>query len=411
MNNVKSIANKEVLLKQKRFDMTFFSIWIMFITTVQWIMLDMYLPALPVLIKEFHVSESLLNVSLNAGILFTAIGTLISGILSDRYGRKAILIFGFVMNVAACFGCGAANNVWVMIVMRAFNGLGSGFITTITMTMISDSFSGNRFKGTMTAVQSLAAIGPIFAPAIGSLLINVLSWRYIFILLGAASLISFIPMIFSTETWPKSKRLDLDLGQVLKGAVAMTRNGAFMLFLAIIAMLTIPAWAYLSVSSYVYIDEYGISNTAYGIYYSSGAIASLTAPFIYLILTRIFKVRKVVSVAIGVLLLGGVILLFGGSLAPIIFMFGVIPLMLAEGMIRPLGMIVLLEEFHDQAGTTSAWTNFTINAVGVVGTTLATLSWSSKVTGLWIIATGCVAVAVICWAIIVKNKWLQSSLG
>ena len=92
-------------------------------------------------------------------------------------------------------------------------------------------------------------------------------------------------------------------------------------------------------------------------------------------------------------------------------MFGVIPLMLAEGMIRPLGMIVLLEEFHDQAGTTSAWTNFTINAVGVVGTTLATLSWSSKVTGLWIIATGCVAVAVICWAIIVKNKWLQSSLG
>ena len=70
---------KDVLLKQKHMPMGFLAVWLMVITTIQWIMLDLYLPALPILVDEFGVTEGELNVSLNTGIISAAVATLIGG--------------------------------------------------------------------------------------------------------------------------------------------------------------------------------------------------------------------------------------------------------------------------------------------------------------------------------------------
>ena len=76
--------NKPV--RQKHMSMRFMAVWMMLITTVLWMMLDMYLPALPVITKEFGVSESYLNVTLTVGMITCAVGTFIGGTLSDRFG-------------------------------------------------------------------------------------------------------------------------------------------------------------------------------------------------------------------------------------------------------------------------------------------------------------------------------------
>ena len=392
-----------ILLRQKHFNMTFFSIWIMLITTIQWIMLDMYLPALPVLTRQFHVSESLLNVSLNSGILFVAIGTLISGVISDRYGRKTILLAGFAMNIAGSFACAAAGGVMTLIIMRGLQGLGGGFVLTVTTAMIKDSLTGRRFQTTMTVLQSIAAVGPIFAPAMGSFLINLSSWRMIFIFLGAAALITMLPMIISTDTLPKDLREGLSMRQVLAGARDMMKSKKFVLFLTIMAVLEIPAWAYVGVSSYIFIDEFGLSNMAYGRFYSLGAMTSCLAPFIYLLLTRKLSMHKVVAAAIFAMLLGGVLMLTGGRLSPVFFIAAVLPVLLSEGIIRPLGYVVLLEEFKDAAGTVSSWTHFVLNAVGIVGTSIATLQWSSMITALIILSLACGMIGVACLAGLVRT--------
>ena len=392
-----------ILLRQKHFNMTFFSIWIMLITTIQWIMLDMYLPALPVLTRQFHVSESLLNVSLNSGILFVAIGTLISGVISDRYGRKTILLAGFGMNIAGSFACAAAGGIMTLIIMRGLQGLGGGFVLTVTTAMIKDSLTGRRFQTTMTVLQSIAAVGPIFAPAMGSFLINLSSWRMIFIFLGAAALITMLPMIISTDTLPKDLREGLSMRQVLAGARDMMKSKKFVLFLTIMAVLEIPAWAYVGVSSYIFIDEFGLSNMAYGRFYSLGAMTSCLAPFIYLLLTRKLSMHKVVAAAIFAMLLGGVLMLTGGRLSPVFFIAAVLPVLLSEGIIRPLGYVVLLEEFKDAAGTVSSWTHFVLNAVGIVGTSIATLQWSSMITALIILSLACGMIGVACSAGLVRT--------
>ena len=88
----------EVLFRQKNMPMGFLAVWLMVITTIQWMMLDMYLPALPILVREFGVTEGELNISPNAGIICAAIGTIVGGTLSDRFGLAfgALAIFGVI---------------------------------------------------------------------------------------------------------------------------------------------------------------------------------------------------------------------------------------------------------------------------------------------------------------------------
>ncbi|MGI6737463.1 MAG: MFS transporter [Anaerovoracaceae bacterium] len=396
----------DVLLRQKHMSMSAFIVVLMIITTLQWMTLDMYLPALPVLKSAFHLSEAVLNISLNTGIVCCAIGTLISGTLSDRYGRRGLLLIGLLSAGAASFLAGLSQGIVQLSIMRGIAGLGCGFALTITTAMIKDSFCGRRFQTIMTAMQSVAVIGPIVAPSLGSLLINFSSWRLIFFFLSATTIASAVPIFFSTETWPPEKRIIGSLLEMLRETAALARDRAFAFFLAIMALLTIPVWAYISVSSYVYIDHFHLSNLHYGAFYAVGSIMSLIAPFLYLWLTKAASVGRVVTIAILVCLAGGVSFLTAAVLSPFSFLAGVLPVMIAEGIIRPLGMIVLLEIYSQEVGTASALMQFVLNLVGCVGTSLATIPWHSTIHGIGFITCGCVLLAAVFWALIVRRRLL-----
>lgn len=400
--------NDGVLLRQKRLNMSFFAVWIMVITTCQWMMVDMYLPALPVLKEEFQCSESVLNWSLNSGIVMSAVGTLIGGMLSDKYGRKALVLLGMFITTASCYAAAASNGIVPLILFRGICGLGSGFILSITAAMIKDSFEGQRFERTMTILQSVAVVGPIIAPASGSILINFYSWRFIFIILGTVTLITAIPMIISTETLSKEDRIAGGFGNVFREMVLIASNKGFALFLGIMSFLTIPVWAYIAVSSYVYISEFGLSNMEYSVFYAFGSILSLVAPFVYMVLRKKLHTGRVVSISIALVVLGAVELFALGKITPVLFMIGVFALMLSEGIIRPLTMIVILEENPQAVGTASSLTQFLGNVVGVIGSTVATLAWQSMITGIAVVSIVSGILGIACWIGIIKGRLVKS---
>lgn len=405
--NTKS-NKKDIIIQQKRLGMSFFAFWIMLITTIQWTMVDMYLPALPVLKKAFACSESVLNISLNSGIICSAVGVLIGGMISDKYGRKPILLGGLFVVTASCFASAFSNGIFSLTVLRGIGGAGSGFALAVTAAMIKDSFCGRKFESTMTVLQSLAVVGPIIAPAIGGALIDFWSWRAIFVFLGAATLISAVPMLLSTETLPENKRISGEFTNVIREMILIAGNKGFALFLGVMSFLTIPVWAYIAVSSYVYINEFHMSNMEYSAFYAAGCIMSLIAPFIYMMLKRHFRTGTVVSVSIAILGAGAAELLGAGRVNPFLFMAGVFALMMAEGIIRPLTMIVILEENAHAVGTASSLTQFLGGAVGIIGSTAATLGWTSMNTGVAVISAVSCILAVMCWLLIVKGRLVKS---
>ncbi len=402
--------SNEVLIRQKHMPMGFLAAWLMVITTIQWIMLDMYLPALPILIDEFGVTEGELNVSLNAGIISAAVATIIGGTLSDRYGRKGVMITGMLMGILGNVFCALSNSVCMLSIMRGVSGFGSGVVGTVVSAMMKDSFTGKRFQKNMTILQAVAAVGPIFGPTLGSFIINVSSWRAIFLFLAGGILITMIPMLVSTETLPPENRFSNRFSDVARETVMIAKTPAFSLFLGIIAFLTIPIWAYVGVSSYIFIDGFGLDNTAYGVYYAVGTMFSVAAPFIYLALAKKLNSRMIVRITILLMLASGIMFLTMGRISPLFLILCVVPLYFSEGIIRPLGLVILLDEYSYVAGSASALIQFVVNIVGAVGTALATIGWQSMIHGVGLITSACAVIAAVLWAAICVKGYLKNRL-
>ena len=393
--------------RQQHMSMRFMAIWMMLITGVLWMMLDMYLPALPVITEEFGVSESYLNITLTVGMVTCAIGTFFGGTLSDRFGRKGPFLLGMAAASLGCFLAMFAKDVPTLTLTRGFAVAGSGVVQAVSVAIIRDSYEEEEFNRVTSYLQAIAVIGPLVAPSLGALLINFASWRYIFLFLGLTTLIMTIPMLRLTETWPKERRIVGNMKTVWDQSIAFIQNRAFLTFMLLVACATIPLWAYIGVSSYVFINEFGLSNTAYGIYYAIGAVASLLGPFIYMGMCKITVLRRIMHFCLIILAGAAVFLLLAGRISPVMFLLGSIPVLIVEGIARPLSVVAVLEEHASEAGTASSWMQFIMNLIGVVGTTLATLQWTSMVIGVGVITAGSVVVGTAAWIVLLRGHMMK----
>lgn len=401
---------KDVIMDQPKLGINVFAGSIMVLTAVVWMALDIYLPALPILKEEFKVSATYLNLTLTAGIIATAIGTLIGGPMSDKYGRKPVFASGVGLSLLFTFLCTFAGSVDFLIVVRGLASLGNGIILTVTTAMIKDTFSGRTFKNVMTVLQSAAIIGPILAPSVGSVIITWLSWRWLFVFIAVVSVVPAALILFARETWPEGKRIPDSALKAVSDTLHTAGDKPFALFAGVMAVLTIPMWAYISVCSYIYITDFGISNMQYGIFYALGAGVSCISPFLYMVITRHSSTGRACEVCLGLILLSGVMLIAVGGRAPVLFLLSTLPFIIAEGMIRALGMVVLLEQYSHVAGAASAMINFILNIVGTVGASLATLNWNSYITALAVICIGCMAAALLLWIVIIRKGIMEERL-
>lgn len=401
---------KDVIMDQPKLGINVFAGSIMVLTAVVWMALDIYLPALPILKEEFKVSATYLNLTLTAGIIATAIGTLIGGPMSDKYGRKPVFASGVGLSLLFTFLCTFAGSVDFLIVVRGLASLGNGIILTVTTAMIKDTFSGRTFKNVMTILQSAAIIGPILAPSVGSVIITWLSWRWLFVFIAVVSVVPAALILFARETWPEGKRISDSALKAVSDTLHTAGDKPFALFAGVMAVLTIPMWAYISVCSYIYITDFGISNMQYGIFYALGAGVSCISPFLYMVITRHSSTGRACEVCLGLILLSGVMLIAVGGRAPVLFLLSTLPFIIAEGMIRALGMVVLLEQYSHVAGAASAMINFILNIVGTVGASLATLNWNSYITALAVICIGCMAAALLLWIVIIRKGIMEERL-
>lgn len=169
--------------------------------------IDIYLPSMPGMVHELHTTSTAIQLSLTAFLIGFAVSQLIYGALSDRYGRKPVLLLGLSIFLIGSVGCVFSSTIQIFFIFRLLQGLGVGAASTMSRAIARDSFEGKDLSRISAYTAMAWATVPVLAPLLGSYIQTYLGWRYnfVFLILFALSFIIAI-VIALPETFPEHKR-------------------------------------------------------------------------------------------------------------------------------------------------------------------------------------------------------------
>lgn len=365
--------------------------------------LDMYLPAVPHMTAAFATTESMVNLTLVGFFFFMAVGTLLFGPLSDKYGRKGLLMMGTLVYTVFSVVCALSLNIWMLILARVLQALGAGCMVAISTAMIKDCFDRRTRNTILAVVQAMAVIAPMLAPIVGAFIVTHAGWRATFAVLGVLGAVCTVALFFLKETLPAAERYEGSLAGSLGLLVDVGRNASFTLYLCSAAMLAAPYMGYVAVCSYVYIDFFGLSETSYSYYFAVNSAAAILGPILYVKAIRHFTPKQLMNVCIVVAAACGVLLFAFGSLLPLAFLLCFLPFTIIESLLRPMSTAVLLNQQEKDTGSASSLINFVNTVLGSLGMVLAPVLSTNYVHGLGILLVAFAAVAVLLWIIVLQH--------
>ena len=169
--------------------------------------IDTYLPSFPAIETEFDVSRALLSQSLAFYLAAFAIATLVWGPLSDRIGRRMVVMLSLLLYLGASLGCALASDYWHFLIFRLLQGVAAGGGLAAGRTMLRDVYSPQEAQRTLARVMMMFALAPAIAPVIGGWLQDTFDWRSVFYFLTLYSALIFVLVVaWVPETLPVSMR-------------------------------------------------------------------------------------------------------------------------------------------------------------------------------------------------------------
>jgi MFS transporter, DHA1 family, multidrug resistance protein len=244
------------------------------------IAVDMYLPSLPSIARAFGVADSAAQSTLTSFMLGFAIGMLVYGPLSDRFGRRPILLGGLALFLVASIACASAGSIDLLVGMRFVQALGAGAASVMARAIARDVHAPHDAARVLSMIAIVTGVGPLLAPLIGGQLLLVGGWRAIFVVLALfGALASALAFMRVRESWPADKRAGAALwhsfaiyGRLLVDPVALGH-------LLCGGMAFASMFAYITATPFVYIEYFHVSAQHYGFLFALNIVGIMFGNF------------------------------------------------------------------------------------------------------------------------------------
>ncbi|WP_265945831.1 Bcr/CflA family multidrug efflux MFS transporter [Dechloromonas sp. A34] len=243
--------------------------------------IDLYLPALPAIAAGLSASAEAVQLSITVFLAGFSLGMLFYGPISDRYGRRTVMLTGIALFALASLACMLATSVEQLIAARFVQALGGGAASVLARAVVRDVYTPTEAIRKLSLMAMVTAIAPLLAPVLGSLLLGQFGWRGTFAAVVVWGVLSLLVVWFQLpETLPAERRGQLPLGRAFAIYGSLLRDPVALGLLLAGGMSFAAMFAYITASPFYFIELNGFSPTAYGLLFAANAVGIFAANYL-----------------------------------------------------------------------------------------------------------------------------------
>lgn len=271
---------------------------------------DMYLPTLPALAALFKATPSQVQLGLSSSMLGLAIGQIIFGPLSDKYGRRSVLVCSLLIFALSTIGCIFSPDIDTFNLFRFVQGLGGSGGIVLARSISTDSYTGRDLAKILGIIGAIVGIAPVAAPVIGGAVAESMGWKGIFWILFALGAMLLLMSAIFKETHPKEKRHKGSVLSLMKSFVLIFKIRQYVVYTLLFFFASGVLFAYVASASFIIQGVYSYSEFAFSLFFA------LNASGIGLGSVVCLKMKSMPGAAlVGSLIIVGAVIIQGLSLA------------------------------------------------------------------------------------------------
>ncbi|MGC4896121.1 multidrug effflux MFS transporter [Micromonospora sp. DT31] len=345
------------------------------LTAVGPLSLDMYLPAFPAMTRDLGADQAGIQLSLTTCLIGLALGQLVTGPLSDRWGRRRPALIGVIAYTVLALACAAAPNAPLLAALRLLQGMAGGMGVVVARAVVRDLYAGRDAAKYFSRLILVFGIAPVAAPGVGSLVLRFGSWRTIFLTLAVIGALLAVAVAWRLpETLPVERRSTAGLAGTVRTMRSLIADRAYLGYALTQGFAFAGLFAYISGSSFVFQDVFGVTATVFSVIFGVNALALVTVGQLNARLLDRFHPRRllVIALAVGLVTAAGVLTgALAGSLAlTAVALFAFVG---ALGMVTPNSTALALDAHARHAGTAAALMGGIQSVIGALAAPLVGL--------------------------------------
>lgn len=333
---------------------------------------NIILPAFPHMGRDLGASVKDLSATLGSFFVAFAIGQLVVGPLSDRFGRHRLVLCGLLVFVAGSAICALAGNLSQLIVGRIVQALGVCATSVLSRAIARDLFEGDTLARALSLIMVAMAAAPGFSPLLGGVSNSLLGWRATFAVVAVlAVLLGAFYLRRLGETHAADRRTGLSASAIASGYAQLLRDRRFIAPALPVSLVIGSLYLFFSMAPAILMEGFGFSPFGLALFFASTVFVVFGAGLLAPRLARRWGAARATRAGIVVALAGSLALLAGPQQV-VFFCIAMTVFLLGMGLISPLGTAITLQPFGQNAGAASALLGFlqmgcAALAIGVAG--------------------------------------------
>ncbi|MEU8591260.1 multidrug effflux MFS transporter [Streptomyces sp. NPDC048664] len=382
--------------------------------------MDMYLPSLPEVTTSLHAPAATVQLTLTGCLAGMALGQLLVGPMSDRWGRRRPLLTGLVIYIVATALCAIAPSVQALVAFRLLQGLAGAAGIVIARAVVRDLYDGVAMARFFSTLMLISGAAPIVAPLIGGQILRVTDWRGVFVVLTAVGVaLTALVWVRLPETLAPERRRGGGAREAFRAMRSLLADRAFAGYTLAGGFAFAALFAYISASPFVVQEIYGASPQTFSLLFGLNSVGLVAAGQINgKILVGRVALDKVLATGLAVVTLAATTLLLLST--GVLGRTGLVPvavalfvLMSAMGLTLPNTQALALMRTREHAGAASALLGTSSFLIGAVASPLVGIAGEHTAVPMAVVQLAAALVAATCFVALCRpwNRYAGAESG